>query len=125
MEQYVKSVHELEKMTGKTFSLPSEQPAPKSPPKRKVEEKEEIPLLLSVRSGSAASMPGDDRTGVLYSCSLFFYGLHFLHLLKIYLQPSPLSSPLHCTGMMDTVLNLGVNRERVEMMARVSHNPRW
>lgn len=34
------------------------------------------------------------------------------------LTPSP-------TGMMDTVLNLGINQQRVELMARISKNPRW
>ena len=27
--------------------------------------------------------------------------------------------------MMDTVLNLGINQQRVELMARISKNPRW
>ena len=45
----------------------------------------ENPLLVSVRSGSRASMP----------------------------------------GMMDTILNLGINEEVVEVMAEKSGNPRW
>jgi len=45
----------------------------------------ENPLLVSVRSGARASMP----------------------------------------GMMDTILNLGLNEEVVEVMARKSGNPRW
>ncbi len=43
------------------------------------------PLLVSVRSGARASMP----------------------------------------GMMDTILNLGLNEEVVEVMAQQSNNPRW
>ena len=45
----------------------------------------ENPLLVSVRSGARASMP----------------------------------------GMMDTILNLGLNEEVVEVMAQKSNNPRW
>ena len=45
----------------------------------------ENPLLVSVRSGARASMP----------------------------------------GMMDTILNLGINEEVVEVLARKSNNPRW
>ena len=45
----------------------------------------ENPLLVSVRSGARASMP----------------------------------------GMMDTILNLGINEDVVEVMARKSNNPRW
>ena len=45
----------------------------------------ENPLLVSVRSGARASMP----------------------------------------GMMDTILNLGLNEEVVEVMAKKSGNPRW
>ena len=45
----------------------------------------ENPLLVSVRSGARASMP----------------------------------------GMMDTILNLGINEEVVEYMAKASGNPRW
>ncbi|MDO5477711.1 MAG: pyruvate, phosphate dikinase [Clostridia bacterium] len=45
----------------------------------------ENPLLVSVRSGARASMP----------------------------------------GMMDTILNLGLNEEVVEYMAKASNNPRW
>ena len=45
----------------------------------------ENPLLVSVRSGARASMP----------------------------------------GMMDTILNLGLNEEVVEVIARKSNNPRW
>ncbi len=45
----------------------------------------ENPLLVSVRSGARASMP----------------------------------------GMMDTILNLGINEEVVEYMAKSSNNPRW
>ena len=45
----------------------------------------ENPLLVSVRSGARASMP----------------------------------------GMMDTILNLGLNEEVVETLSRKSNNPRW
>ncbi len=45
----------------------------------------ENPLLVSVRSGARASMP----------------------------------------GMMDTILNLGINEDVVEVLARKSNNPRW
>ncbi|UOO37071.1 pyruvate, phosphate dikinase [Oscillospiraceae bacterium CM] len=57
----------LEKLTGKKFG------------------DQENPLLVSVRSGARASMP----------------------------------------GMMDTILNLGLNEDVVEVMARRSGNPRW
>ncbi len=62
--QYVKK---LETLTGKRFGDTSN------------------PLLVSVRSGARASMP----------------------------------------GMMDTILNLGLNEEVVEVLARKSGNPRW
>ncbi len=45
----------------------------------------ENPLLVSVRSGARASMP----------------------------------------GMMDTILNLGLNDQVVDVMAKKSNNPRW
>jgi len=57
----------LEKMTGKKFG------------------DKENPLLVSVRSGARASMP----------------------------------------GMMDTILNLGINEDVVEVLSRKSNNPRW
>ncbi|MBR3640533.1 MAG: pyruvate, phosphate dikinase, partial [Oscillibacter sp.] len=57
----------LEQITGKKFS------------------DKENPLLVSVRSGARASMP----------------------------------------GMMDTILNLGLNEQVVEIMAEKSQNPRW
>jgi len=63
----MKYVAELEKQTGKKFG------------------DKENPLLVSVRSGARASMP----------------------------------------GMMDTILNLGLNEEVVDVMARKSGNPRW
>ena len=70
-EEIVGEIHEkmteLEKLTGKKFgSL-------------------ENPLLVSVRSGARASMP----------------------------------------GMMDTILNLGLNDETVEVMAKKTNNPRF
>ena len=57
----------MEKLTGKKFG------------------DKENPLLVSVRSGARASMP----------------------------------------GMMDTILNLGLNEEVVEVLAKKSNNPRW
>ena len=57
----------MEKMTGKKFG------------------DKKNPLLVSVRSGARASMP----------------------------------------GMMDTILNLGLNEEVVEVLAKQSNNPRW
>ncbi len=60
-------VEKLEKITGKKFG------------------DKENPLLVSVRSGARASMP----------------------------------------GMMDTILNLGLNEEVVEVLAKKSGNPRW
>ena len=60
-------VSTLEKQTGKKFG------------------DRENPLLVSVRSGARASMP----------------------------------------GMMDTILNLGLNEDVVEIMAKKSNNPRW
>ena len=60
-------VDKLEEMTGKKFG------------------DAENPLLVSVRSGARASMP----------------------------------------GMMDTILNLGLNESVVETMAKKSGNPRW
>ena len=60
-------IEKLEKLTGKKFG------------------DKENPLLVSVRSGARASMP----------------------------------------GMMDTILNLGLNEEVVEVLAKKSGNPRW
>ena len=61
------NVAKLEQITGKKFG------------------DKENPLLVSVRSGARASMP----------------------------------------GMMDTILNLGLNEEVVEVLAEKSGNPRW
>ncbi|MBP3672819.1 MAG: pyruvate, phosphate dikinase, partial [Oscillospiraceae bacterium] len=65
--QIMEHVTKLEEITGKKFG------------------DKENPLLVSVRSGARASMP----------------------------------------GMMDTILNLGLNEEVVEVMAEKSGNPRW
>jgi len=64
INEYIKK---MEKITGKKFG------------------DKENPLLVSVRSGARASMP----------------------------------------GMMDTILNLGLNEEVVEVLAEKSNNPRW
>jgi len=61
------NIEKLEKLTGKKFG------------------DKKNPLLVSVRSGARASMP----------------------------------------GMMDTILNLGLNEEVVEVLAKQSGNPRW
>ena len=66
-EQILEYVGKMEQITGKKFG------------------DLENPLLVSVRSGARASMP----------------------------------------GMMDTILNLGLNEEVVEVMAKRSGNPRW
>ncbi len=65
--EIMENVAKLEKIAGKKFG------------------DKENPLLVSVRSGARASMP----------------------------------------GMMDTILNLGLNEEVVEVLARKSGNPRW
>ncbi|MCI9243597.1 MAG: pyruvate, phosphate dikinase, partial [Lawsonibacter sp.] len=65
--QIMEYIDKLEKITGKKFG------------------DLENPLLVSVRSGARASMP----------------------------------------GMMDTILNLGLNEEVVEVIAKQSNNPRW
>ncbi len=65
--QIMEYITKLEKITGKKFG------------------DKENPLLVSVRSGARASMP----------------------------------------GMMDTILNLGLNEEVVETLATKSNNPRW
>ncbi len=67
MAEVMKNVTTLEKLTGKKFG------------------DKENPLLVSVRSGARASMP----------------------------------------GMMDTILNLGLNEDVVETLAEKSGNPRW
>ncbi len=67
MDQVMEAIEDLEKTTGKKFGS------------------KENPLLVSVRSGARASMP----------------------------------------GMMDTILNLGLNEEVVETLAEASGNPRW
>ena len=67
LEQINEYITKMEEMTGKKFG------------------DKENPLLVSVRSGARASMP----------------------------------------GMMDTILNLGLNEEVVEVLARQSNNPRW
>ena len=65
--QIIEYIDKMEEITGKKFG------------------DLENPLLVSVRSGARASMP----------------------------------------GMMDTILNLGLNEEVVEVMAQKSGNPRW
>ena len=65
--EIMENVTKLEKLTGKKFG------------------DKENPLLVSVRSGARASMP----------------------------------------GMMDTILNLGLNEDVVEVLAKKSNNPRW
>ena len=67
MEQIMEAIEKMEGVTGKKFG------------------DKENPLLVSVRSGARASMP----------------------------------------GMMDTILNLGLNEEVVEVLAAKSGNPRW
>ena len=67
MDQIDEYIIKMEKITGKKFG------------------DIENPLLVSVRSGARASMP----------------------------------------GMMDTILNLGLNEEVVESLAKMSNNPRW
>ena len=67
MEQIMEHIVKMEEITGKKFG------------------DHENPLLVSVRSGARASMP----------------------------------------GMMDTILNLGLNEDVVEVMAKKSGNPRW
>jgi len=67
MSQIMAHITKMEEITGKKFG------------------DKENPLLVSVRSGSRASMP----------------------------------------GMMDTILNLGLNEEVVEVLAAKSGNPRW
>ena len=67
MDQIMEAIEKMEGVTGKKFG------------------DKENPLLVSVRSGARASMP----------------------------------------GMMDTILNLGLNEEVVEVLAAKSGNPRW
>ena len=67
MAQIMEAITKMEEITGKKFG------------------DKENPLLVSVRSGARASMP----------------------------------------GMMDTILNLGLNEEVVEVLAAKSGNPRW
>ena len=67
MTQIMEYIGKMEEITGKKFG------------------DRENPLLVSVRSGARASMP----------------------------------------GMMDTILNLGLNEEVVEVLAKKSGNPRW
>ena len=67
MGQIMDHINKMEEITGKKFG------------------DKENPLLVSVRSGARASMP----------------------------------------GMMDTILNLGLNEEVVEVLAEKSGNPRW
>ena len=67
MEQIMEAIVKMEEVTGKKFG------------------DKENPLLVSVRSGARASMP----------------------------------------GMMDTILNLGLNEEVVKVLAEKSGNPRW
>ena len=67
MAEIMEYIEKMEAITGKKFG------------------DKENPLLVSVRSGARASMP----------------------------------------GMMDTILNLGLNEEVVEVIAKKSGNPRW
>ena len=66
-EEIMQNISKMEEITGKKFG------------------DKENPLLVSVRSGARASMP----------------------------------------GMMDTILNLGLNEDVVEVMSKKSNNPRW
>mgnify|MGYP005777349415 FL=1 len=66
-KEIMENIEKMEKITGKKFG------------------DKENPLLVSVRSGARASMP----------------------------------------GMMDTILNLGLNEEVVETLSKKSSNPRW
>jgi pyruvate,orthophosphate dikinase len=84
VDEYAKSVRELEKLTGKQFGGGAAA-AGGGTPQHKDQPHDVMPLLLSVRSGAATPIP----------------------------------------GLMETVLNLGVNDELVLVMARVSNNPRW
>ena len=68
--QYTDALSEVTKMTGKAFGT---------------YEKTSVPLLLSIRSGAAISMP----------------------------------------GMMDTVLNVGMNQQVADRLCVISNNPRW
>ncbi len=77
IDEYSKSIKELEKQTGKQFGVGME--------KQQGHPNDVAPLLLSVRSGAAIPIP----------------------------------------GLMNTVLNLGINDELVQVMARISNNPRW
>jgi pyruvate,orthophosphate dikinase len=79
IDEYSKSIRELEKQTGKQFGVTLEKSRSGGGGF------DTAPLLLSVRSGAAIPVP----------------------------------------GMMHTVLNLGINDELVQVMARVSNNPRW
>lgn len=76
VEEYTKGLHEIEKRTGMVFGG-SSSGANYS--------KDQFPLLLSVRSGAAVSMP----------------------------------------GMMDTILNLGINDDVVSLLAKLTANPRF
>ena len=67
MAEIMEYIEKMEQITGKKFG------------------DRENPLLVSVRSGARASMP----------------------------------------GMMDTILNLGLNEDVVEVLSRKSGNPRW
>ena len=67
MAEIMENIEKLEKITGKKFG------------------DKENPLLVSVRSGARASMP----------------------------------------GMMDTILNLGLNEDVLEVLIKKSNNPRW
>ena len=67
MAEIMEYIEKMEKITGKKFG------------------DHENPLLVSVRSGARASMP----------------------------------------GMMDTILNLGLNEDVVDVIAKKSNNPRW
>ena len=67
MAEIMEYIEKMEQITGKKFGDP------------------ENPLLVSVRSGARASMP----------------------------------------GMMDTILNLGLNEDVVDVIAKKSNNPRW
>eukprot|EP01036_Dinobryon_divergens_P024279 gene24279-32714_t len=79
VDQYTKAIHELGNPTNNCANVGKQGII------STLEQINTIPLLLSVRSGAAVSMP----------------------------------------GMMDTILNLGINEELVLIMARLSNNPRW
>ena len=96
-EEYTQAIRHIEEQTGRKYATPEG----------------DMPLLFSVRSGAPISMPGD-----VYCV---------LHVLGWEEESRCDNERRWCVlaGMMDTVLNLGMNDEMAEHIAKATKNERF